>query len=147
MIANEFAQDRLKRELVGYRKNGLQFALKQLTSIVGDLEEMEKADHGFIPSGTRLRRQPAFNPKIEPWDTTLELWDIEGAAPKKGERLRLIQLFANDLFDIASVFTELWICDGYGTNRRKVYDVRDDITDGNIRSVGPEQWFCDGAWK
>jgi hypothetical protein len=147
MALNEFAQERLKLELVGYRKNGLQFWLKHLASVMDGIEEMEHEDQGFIPAGTRLRRQPACNPECEPWDITLELWDIDGAAPKSDKRLRTIQMFANDLFDLSFVFTEWWVCDSYGTNRRKVYDVRDDITGPPMPDAQPHEWFCDGVWK
>lgn len=147
MALNEFAQERLKGELVGYRKNGLQFWLKHFASVMDGIEEMEHEDQGFIPSGTRLRRQPACNPNVDQWDTTLELWDIEGTSRESGHRLDAIRIFANDLFDIAEVFTELWVCDSYGTNRRKVYDVRDDISGPPMPDAQPHEWFCDGAWK
>ncbi len=147
MSAHKFAQERLKRELVGYRESGLKFWLKHIAANISDIEEMEKTSPGFIPAGTRLRRQPAFNPKCEPWDTTLEVWDIEGSAAKTDDRLEAIQLFAHDLFDLSHVFTELWVCDRYGTNRRKVYDVRDDINGPPVPDAHPHEWFCDGAWK
>lgn len=145
---NSFAQQRLDRELVGYREHGLPFRLKHIASEIHDLEGMEKGSIGFIPSGTRLRRQPAFNSEINPWDITLELWEIEGISRNSGDRFKAIRLFAKDLFDIAEVFTELWVCDSYGTNRRKVYDVREDIDGGDMMSdAHPNEWLCDGVWK
>lgn len=149
MTARDFAQDRLKRELVGYREHGLNFWIKHIASTVEGLEGMEdKTSHGFIPAGTRLRRQPAYNPQLEPWDFTLELWDIEGPSGPSGERLRAIEMFANDLFDLSHVFTELWVCDSYGTNRRKVYDVREDIDGGApMPDAHPHEWLSEGTWR
>jgi hypothetical protein len=147
MALNEFAQKRLKGELVGYHKNGLQFWLKHIATNIDDLEGMEETSQGFIPAGSRLRRQPACNPECELWDVTLELWDIEGATGKIDQRLDAIRLFANNLFDLSEVFTELWICDRYGTNRRKVYDVRDELSGGPMPDTQPHEWLCDDAWK
>lgn len=149
MTMKDFAQNRLKLELVGYHQHGLNFWINHIASSVEGLEGMEdKSSHGFIPSGTRLRRQPAYNPKAGPWDVTLELWDIEEIGPKNSERLRTIHMFANCLFDLSSVFTELWVCDSYGTNRRKVYDVREDI-DGGIPmpDAHPHEWLAEGIWQ
>jgi hypothetical protein len=147
MSLKEFAQDRLKRELVGYQEHGLKAWLKHIASNIHDIEGMEDSSQGFIPSGTRLRRQPAYNPELAPWDFTLELWVIEGSSPKSGDRLRIIQMFANDLFDLSEVFTELWMSDSYGTSRRKIYDVRDDIAGDDMLDASPHEWLCDGVWK
>lgn len=147
MALTNFAQDQLKRELVGYHEHGLKAWLMHIASNIHDLEGMENSSQGFIPSGTRLRRQPAYNPKLGQWDFTLELWDIEGSSPKSGDRLRIIQMFAHDLFDLSIVFTELWISDSYGTNRRKVYDVRNDIAGDDMPDAPPYEWLCDGMWK
>lgn len=144
----DFAQDRLKIELTGYREHGLNDWLNHIALHIHDLEGMETKAPEFVPSGTRLRRQPAYNPQLEPWDLTLEIWDIEGTKAPRIERLRAIQMLANDLFDLSGIFTEMWVCDGYGTNRRKVYDVRDDIDGGApIPDAHPHEWFCDGTWK
>jgi len=144
----DFAQDRLKSELTGYREHGLTAWLRHIARNIHDLEGKEEKAPRFIPSGTRLRRQPAYNPQLEPWDLTLELWDIDGSGSPNTERLRAIQMFANDLFDLSNIFTELWVCDGYGTNRRKVYDVREDIDGGlPLPDAHPHEWLCDGTWK
>ena len=125
-----FAQDRLQKDLIGYRKNGLTVFLRCIVADRPELEGLEFEAPHFIPDGTRLRRQPAFNPRIEPWDMTVELWEIKDTCPLTAEKLESVRHLARDLYDNASVFTELWICDRYGLSRRKVYDVRDHIDSG-----------------
>jgi len=149
MSIERLAQERLIRQLVGYRKHGLNFWLRHIAETHGGLEGMEEQrSHGFVPDGTRLRRQPAFNPDCEPWDTTLELWEIEDSHLLSEIKLHNIGLFANDLFDLSFFFTELWVCDRYGLNHRKVYDVRDDIAGGEkMAGAKPHECFCDGEWR
>jgi hypothetical protein len=148
MSLEKHAQRRLSKDLIGFRANGLRFWLRHLAE-EHDLEDMEKMrGHGFVPDGTRLRRQPADNPDCEPWDVTLELWEIEDTNLLTSEKLRAISMFANDLFDLSFVFTELWVCDRYGLTRRKIYDVREDIDGGDtMRDLHPHEWYCDGVWK
>ena len=148
MSLEKHAGERLAKDLVGFRKNGLPFWLRHLAR-EHYLQGMERERGlGFVPDGTRLRRQPAFNPECEPWDVTLELWEIEDTNPLTEEKLRAISMFANDLYDMSFVFTELWVCDRYGLNHRKVYDVRDDIAGGGeMCDAQPHEWLCDGTWK
>jgi hypothetical protein len=143
----DFARQRLQKDLPGFRKNGLRFFVHWISrQNEGWLEGMESSEHGFVPDGTRLRRQPAFNPACGPWDMTLELWEVEDTCPITREKLRAIRVFANDLFDLSEYFTELWVCDRYGLNRRKIYGVRDDIEGGDIPDAEPHEWWIDDTW-
>lgn len=147
MSIEDLARERLQADLVAFRKNGLRFFVRWIAEEHGGLEGMEESHHGFVPDGTRLRRQPAFNPACEPWDMTLELWEIEDTCPLTREKLRAIHIFANDLFDLSFYFTELWVCDRYGLSRRKIYDVREDIDGGaEMRDTQPHEWWSDGKW-
>ena len=78
----------------------------------------------------------------------LNYWEIEDSHLLSEIKLHNIGLFANDLFDLSFIFTELWVCDRYGLNHRKVYDVRDDIAGGEkMTDAQPHEWFCDGEWR
>jgi len=114
---------------------------------------VEESTYGFIPDGTRLRRQPPHNPNYEiltpldAYDVTLELWEIEDTSKVGEVKMNNIQLMAIELFDIAFVFTELWITNRYGTSREKVWDVRDEIDGGGKMDFHePCEWLCDGEW-
>jgi hypothetical protein len=147
MSLEAFARERLQRELIGFRKNGLKHWLRHIAR-ERDMDEMEKATFRFIPDGTRLRRQPAFNPRCEPWDVTLELWEIEDTSKLTMDKLGAMFVFAHDLFDVSSTFTEVWVCDRYGLNRQRVFDVREYLAGGDkMTDRHPQEWWCDDGWK
>jgi hypothetical protein len=153
MSLEKFARERLMRDLPGFRKNGLKHWLKYLDKEYY-LEGMaERNDLGFVPDGTRLRRQPPHNPDykvlvpLDAYDVTLELWEIEDTSKIGEVKMLSIQRMAHDLFDMTAVFTEIWVTNRYGTSREKVWDVRDEIDGGGKMDFHePCEWLCDGEW-
>lgn len=141
-----FAITRLIATKPGMQKNGLQKLVKMIPSIKGE-KHFENLKVDFIPDGTRLRRQPAFNPDYEPYDITLEIWEIEDSHQLNEEKMLQIAMFAQDLFDVHEFFTEVFVCDRYGMGERKVFDVRNNIVgmDETI-DANPKEYYVDGEW-
>jgi hypothetical protein len=152
MSLEKFARERLMRDLPGFRKNGLKHWLRVIDR-VKFLEGMCDGNLGFIPDGTRLRRQPPHNKEYlvqdewDKWDITLELWEIEDTWKITEAKMGSIQMMAHDLFDMSTVFTEIWICNRYGTGKEKIWDIRDEIDGGGKMDFHePSEWMSDGEW-
>lgn len=146
-----FAREKLIRDLPGFRKNGLKHWLGVINKVHW-LEGIDKGSPGFIPDGTRLRRQPPHNDKYiaqdewDKWDITLELWEIEDTSKINVVKMERIQGMAHGLFDMANVFTEIWVCTRYGTRQEKVWDVRDELGPGEWRYHEPHEWMQGDEW-
>ena len=152
MSLEKFARERLTRDLPGFRKNGLKYWLKQIEK-EHYLEGLADGNHiGFIPDGTRLRRQPPHNPEykilrpMDAFDVTLEIWEIEDTSKIREVKMENIRLMAHELFDMSSVLTELWVTNRYGTRREKVWDVRDELDSEGWRYHGPHEWMQGDEW-
>jgi hypothetical protein len=152
MSLEKFARERLIRDLPGFRKNGLKHWLKQIEKEYC-LEGLADGNHiGFIPDGTRLRRQPPHNPEykilrpMDAFDVTLEIWEIEDTSKIGEVKMKNIRLMAHELFDMSSVLTELWVTNRYGNRREKVWDVRDELDSEEWRYHGPHEWMQGDEW-
>jgi hypothetical protein len=148
MSLEKFARERLMRDLPGFRKNGLNYWLKHINKD-HCLEGMaESKNHGFVPDGTRFRKDVgAFDPNDPTQCFTLELWEIEDTWKLTAEKLDRIERLAHNLFDLAWIFTEVWVCNRYGSGREKVYDVRTQVLPPGAQATDPPyEWLQGGEW-
>jgi hypothetical protein len=153
MSLEKFAREKLMRDLPGFRKNGLRHWIKVIDKEHWLEGMVEENNHGFVPDGTRLRRQPPHNPDyqvltpLDAYDVTLELWEIEDTSKIGEVKMENIRRMAHELFDMSAVFTELWVTNRYGNQREKVWDIRDEIDGGGKMDFHePCEWMTDDEW-
>ena len=135
----------ISAKIPGLQRKGLKRILHHIAQR-RCIDGMEKNRNiGFVPDATRFVRQPGAPGTRDEWDETIELWEIENTQRVSQDKFLKIQMFANDIFDLAGIFTEIHVLDAVRGSQRKAYDSRDDVLADH--NAAPKQWLDGDDWR